>query len=103
MPFAVPTGGGSLIGEGIACCLVERGWTVVVTDIALDRARMVADAAGGLPHAEALPLDATDCLQVKATVEELQARHHRMDALINAAGGMRGLGIPKTDFADMTP
>jgi NAD(P)-dependent dehydrogenase (short-subunit alcohol dehydrogenase family) len=36
-------------------------------------------------------------------VQDLLARHGRIDALVNAAGGMRGLGIPKTDFAAMTP
>jgi 2-hydroxycyclohexanecarboxyl-CoA dehydrogenase len=56
-----------------------------------------------LPHAEALALDATDRTQVKTVVDELIARHHGIDALINAAGGMRGLGIPKTDFSGMAP
>jgi NAD(P)-dependent dehydrogenase (short-subunit alcohol dehydrogenase family) len=39
MPLALLTGGGSLIGEGIARCLVTRGWTVVVTDVDLELAR----------------------------------------------------------------
>jgi NAD(P)-dependent dehydrogenase (short-subunit alcohol dehydrogenase family) len=26
-----------------------------------------------------------------------------IDGLVNAAGGMRGLGLPKADFADLTP
>src|SRR5262245_40825811 len=103
MPIALLTGGGSLIGEGIACCLVQRGWTVAVSDLKLDLARRVAEAAGGLPHAEALALDTTDRAQVDAVVKELLARHRTIDALVNAAGGMRGLGIPKTDFAAMTP
>src|SRR4051812_19025859 len=103
MPVALLTGGGSLIGEGITCCLVENGWTVAVTDINIDRARLVADAGGGPPHAEALALDTTDRTQVDAIVKELLARHHGIDALVNASGGMRGLGIAKTDFAEMTP
>jgi NAD(P)-dependent dehydrogenase (short-subunit alcohol dehydrogenase family) len=36
MPLALMTGGGSVIGEGIARCLAARGFTVAVTDI--DRA-----------------------------------------------------------------
>jgi NAD(P)-dependent dehydrogenase (short-subunit alcohol dehydrogenase family) len=103
MPLAFLTGGGSLIGEGITRALVAKGWSVAVTDIDHDLARKVADAAGGLPHAEALALDTTDRAQVHVAVTMLLARHGRIDALVNAAGGMRGLGIPKTDFADMTP
>jgi NAD(P)-dependent dehydrogenase (short-subunit alcohol dehydrogenase family) len=103
MPLALLTGGGSLIGEGVTCALVARGWQVAVTDINLDLARKVANAAGGLPHAEAMLLDATDRAAVDATVKSLLTRHGGIDALINAAGGMRGLGIAKADFADTTP
>ncbi len=103
MPLAFLTGGGSAIGEGITRCLVARGWTVAVTDINLDLARQVAAAAGGAPKTEALPLDATDDASVKETVRELLARHGCIDALVNGAGGMRGLGIPKANFADLTP
>src|SRR5499433_3536904 len=99
MPLALVTGGGSAIGEGIARCLVARGFTVAVTDINLDLAQKVATIAGGAPCAEALALDATDRAAVDATVADLIARHGRIDALVNAAGGMRGLGIPKADFA----
>ena len=103
MPFALMTGGGSAIGEGIARCLTGRGWTVAVTDINLDLARASAAAAGGAPHAQALALDATDGTRVKEAVAQLTAAHGHIDALVNVAGGMRGLGIPKTDFVDMTP
>ncbi len=103
MPLAFLTGGGSLIGEGITRALTARGWRVAVTDLDHDLARKVADAAGGLPHAEAFALDTTNRAQVDATVKTLVTRHGEIGALVNAAGGMRGLGIPKTDFADMTP
>jgi NAD(P)-dependent dehydrogenase (short-subunit alcohol dehydrogenase family) len=103
MPLALLTGGGSAIGAGITRCLLARGYRVAVTDIRLELAREVADAAGGAPKVEALRLDATDRAQVDAIVRDLIDRHGQIDALVNAAGGMRGLGIPKTDFADMTP
>src|SRR5436190_14484146 len=103
MPLALITGGGSLIGEGIARCLVARGFTVAVTDVNIELARQVAAAAGGAPHTLALALDATDRARVDATVQDLLSRHGRIDALVNAAGGMRGLGIAKTNFADMSP
>jgi NAD(P)-dependent dehydrogenase (short-subunit alcohol dehydrogenase family) len=100
MPLALLTGGGSLIGEGITRQLAARGFTVAVTDINLELASKVAAAAGG---AEAHALDAADRPRVDALVSDLIARHGRIDALVNAAGGMRGLGIQKLDFADMTP
>ena len=103
MPLALITGGGSLIGEGIACALIARGWQVAVTDINLDLARKVALAGGGMPHAEALALDATDRAQVDAAVNTLLKRHGGIDALVNAAGGMRGLSIQKSDFVETTP
>lgn len=103
MPLALLTGGGSLIGEGTACALVDRGWQVAVTDINLDLARKVAESAGGLPHAEAFALNASDRAQVDAIVKILLNRHGGIDALVNAAGGMRGLGIPKANFVDTSP
>jgi NAD(P)-dependent dehydrogenase (short-subunit alcohol dehydrogenase family) len=102
MPLALMTGGGSAIGEGIARCLTARGWTVAVTDIDIERARQSATAAGG-PQALPMRLDATNETEVRAMAGQLAAAHGTVDALVNVAGGMRGLGIPKTDFVDMTP
>ena len=101
MPLVLLTGGGSLIGEGITRQLAARGWTVMVTDINLALARQVATIGGG--NAEAIALDATDRPSVDTLVSDLVARHGPIDALVNAAGGMRGLGIAKTDFTAMTP
>jgi meso-butanediol dehydrogenase/(S,S)-butanediol dehydrogenase/diacetyl reductase len=103
LPLALITGGGSLIGEGIACALVSHGWQVAVTDINHDLARKVAQAAGGMPRAEAIGLDATDRTQVDGVARTLLDRHGSVDALVNAAGGMRGLGVEKADFVDTTP
>jgi 2-hydroxycyclohexanecarboxyl-CoA dehydrogenase len=100
MPLVFLTGG-SLIGEGITRQLAARGWTVAVTDINLALARQVATIGGS--NAEAIALDATDRAQIDAAVGDLIARHGPVDALVNAAGGMRGLGIAKTDFTAMTP
>src|SRR5258705_7844396 len=101
MPLALITGGGSRIGEGVACTLAARGWTLAVTDINPDLAQKVAGLAGR--KAEAHRLDTTDGAQVATIVNDLQSRHGAIDALVNGSGGMRGLGIPKTDFVDMAP
>ena len=46
MATALITGGGSLIGEGIARSLVRDGWQVVVSDLKLELAEKVAAGLG---------------------------------------------------------
>jgi NAD(P)-dependent dehydrogenase (short-subunit alcohol dehydrogenase family) len=100
MPTALITGGGSLIGAGIARSLVRDGWRVVVTDINVRLAEEVAGALGDA--ASARPLDVTDreaAIRLCADLDKAQS----LDALVNVAGGGRGLGVPKTDFLEQTP
>ena len=61
MPVAVITGGASLIGSGIAACLVEKGWKVVLTDIeaGLKTAAKVAADLGGEAKVLVEKLDVT--------------------------------------------
>lgn len=84
---AVVTGGGGDIG-GVTCAkLAEDGWTVVVTDLDLTRAREVAvgiTASGG--QAEADTLDVGDPVQITDLVTRTGERFGRLDALICAAG-----------------
>jgi NAD(P)-dependent dehydrogenase (short-subunit alcohol dehydrogenase family) len=75
------TGCSSGIGRATALHLAARGHTVVAT------ARRVADladlaAAGCLT----LPLDVTDEASMAAAVREVDARHGRLDVLVNNAG-----------------
>lgn len=102
MPVALLTGGGSLIGEGITRCLARDGWDVVVTDLKPDLAADVA-ARAGQSRATSAELDVNDADAIRRTVDALLARHGRIDALVNAAGGGRGIGVPKMDFIDTTP
>lgn len=102
MPLALLTGGGSLLGEGITRSLTRDGWTVAVTDLKNDLANMVVTEAG---NGRAIPsvLDVNDPAAIRKTVDDLLKRYGRIDALINAAGGGRGIGIPKMDFVDTKP
>lgn len=102
MPVAFLTGGGSLIGEGITRALTAKGWTVEVTDLKAELATLVCDRAG---HGRAIPsvLDVNDAAAITAKVKEIEGRHGRIDALINAAGGGRGIGVPRQDFIETTP
>jgi NAD(P)-dependent dehydrogenase (short-subunit alcohol dehydrogenase family) len=84
---AVVTGGGQGIGAACARALAEAGATVVVADMAADRARAVADDLTGLGHkADAITLDVTDSKAVDRAAETVVARHGRCDVLVNNAG-----------------
>jgi len=100
MATALITGGGSLIGAGIARSLVRDGWRVVVSDINLALAKEVAGTLGSAAVAQ--PLDVTDHDAVIRLCAELAAANE-LDALVNVAGGGRGLGVPKADFLNHTP
>jgi NAD(P)-dependent dehydrogenase (short-subunit alcohol dehydrogenase family) len=95
------TGGASLIGEGIAQCLAEAGWHVVVSDIALATAEQVAKPLGS--RAEALALDVTNRGDIVAAILALEQRFGTIDALVNCAGGFRGLGLKRKPFSQTTP
>ena len=103
MPVVLITGGASLICEGMAKCLVERGWHVVVSDINLAGAEHVASIAKGPGSAEACLLDATRNADVEAVVHRVLDKHGAIDGLVNAAGGGRGIGFKKMPFVEMTP
>jgi 2-hydroxycyclohexanecarboxyl-CoA dehydrogenase len=103
MPFALVTGGASLICEGIVHVLVARGWDVAVIDINLEGAQQVADSAKGPGSARAYRLDARERGEVAALVSELASGHGRFDGLVNGAGGARGIGFPRMPFVEMTP
>jgi NAD(P)-dependent dehydrogenase (short-subunit alcohol dehydrogenase family) len=103
MPFAMITGGASLIGEGIVHVLVARGWDVAVTDINLEGAQQVAAGARGPGSTQAYKLDARERGDLAALVHDLASRHGRFDGLVNGAGGARGIGFARMPFVDMTP
>jgi 3-hydroxybutyrate dehydrogenase len=95
------TGAGSGIGAGLATELAAAGHHVVVTDVALDAARGVADtirAGGG--SAEALPLDVTSDESVATALAGLS---RPVDVLVNNAGlqhvaPLEDFPIAKWDF-----
>ncbi|MEO6435955.1 MAG: SDR family NAD(P)-dependent oxidoreductase [Tepidisphaeraceae bacterium] len=80
---AIVTGAGRGIGRAIADMLAANGAVTVYTDIDHGTA---AEAAEGVRGASAFALNVTDEAQVQGVVEEVIARHGKLDILINNAG-----------------
>lgn len=80
---ALVTGAGAGIGAATAEALAAAGAHVAVTDVDLAAAQGVAL---GLARGEAIHLDVTDEARVQAVVDEVVARHGRLDVLVNNVG-----------------
>jgi NAD(P)-dependent dehydrogenase (short-subunit alcohol dehydrogenase family) len=78
---ALVVGGGSGMGRAGAAAMAAEGATVVVSDIALDRAEAVADAIGGT----AMHVDVASAETVERLVRDVVAAHGRIDALYHCA------------------
>lgn len=84
---ALVTGAASGLGKAAAEVLAEAGATVVLADIDESGLAAVAEAisaAGG--RAEPLPLDVSDRPAIRKAVDEVVARHGRLDVVIASAG-----------------
>src|SRR3984957_12872185 len=82
-PVAVVTGASAGIGEATARILAAQGFHVVAVARRADRINALAAEIGGT----AIVADVTD----DAAVDELAARLHQVDVLVNNAGGAKGL------------
>lgn len=99
MPAALITGCGSLIGEAIARALARDGWRLVLTDLDPKLAQRIADGVDAQAVAAVYKMDVTEPDDV-ARVVAGTASSFGIDALVNAAGGGRGLGVPALEFVD---
>ena len=80
--IAVITGGGSGFGAGIAESFVGEGAKVVLGDVNLQAAKVVADRLNGL----AVKGDVSKADDMAALVDAAMAAHGRIDIFINNAG-----------------
>jgi len=86
-PVAVVTGCSSGIGQATAVTLGRRGHTVVATVRDLDRAGpLLAEAAAAGVPIDLLPLDVSDDRSVALGIDQVLAKHGRIDLLVNNAG-----------------
>jgi NAD(P)-dependent dehydrogenase (short-subunit alcohol dehydrogenase family) len=83
---ALLTGGGSGLGRASALELAALGARVVVCGRRLEPLEQTAAAADG-GRCEAIACDIREEDQVDALVDEVLARHGRIDLLVNNAGG----------------
>jgi NAD(P)-dependent dehydrogenase (short-subunit alcohol dehydrogenase family) len=95
--IALVTGSGQGIGLAIATAFAREGATVVVSDVAIDRAEKAAQELVEAGHAaEAVHLDVGDPASILSAFEAVVARHGRLDILVNNAG--IGINAPFIDF-----
>ncbi|WP_197380072.1 SDR family oxidoreductase [Mycolicibacterium mengxianglii] len=83
---ALVTGASSGIGRGIATRLAADGMTVIAAARRVDRLKELAAEADGV--IEPYELDVTDRAAVQSAVDDVVARHGRLDVLVANAGVM---------------
>ncbi len=79
------TGGAAGIGKATARRFAEEGAKVVICDVAEEAGQKVAAEIGG----EFYKVDITDRQAVQAWVDDVIAKHGRVDVLVNNAGVLR--------------
>ncbi len=101
----VVTGGNSGIGKEAAVALATMGATVVIT---ARNAEKGADALAeiqrrsGQTSVEVMALDLADFASIRSFASELQARHDRLDVLVNNAGGILSDRLETAQHFEMT-
>lgn len=92
--IAIVTGGTRGIGRGIALALLEAGWQVEICGRSAPE--RLPEAGGRAAHFTSL--DVRDAAAGRSYVEEIAARHGRLDLLVNNAGGS-----PPSEMATASP
>jgi NAD(P)-dependent dehydrogenase (short-subunit alcohol dehydrogenase family) len=84
-------GGTGALGAAVSRAFLDEGATVIVTyrrQAELDALAQAALASGA--RLEGRRVDATDEADTRALVEDMLARHRRLDVLVNTVGGYAG-------------
>lgn len=96
------TGGGRGIGRSIALAFAEPGTVVAVNYRSDERAaaKVLTEVKDHGAEGVALQADVTDLHQVRSMADALMSRFHRIDVLVNNAGGSRDGLLPLMDPSD---
>jgi NAD(P)-dependent dehydrogenase (short-subunit alcohol dehydrogenase family) len=94
--IAIVTGGAQGIGRAIVDKLAAEGATVVIGDIAADRAQQAASAVSGL----AVATDIAEPDQVADLVDTTMGRYGKLDVLVNNAAIVPFTPWDDIDFAE---
>jgi 3alpha(or 20beta)-hydroxysteroid dehydrogenase len=94
----VVTGAGAGLGAAFTRALADEGASVVVADLDLDAARVVAEDAGD--RCVAQRVDVGDEDSWAELVAAVRARHGRLDGLVNNAGIVTRAALVETPLAD---
>ncbi|MBN1139771.1 MAG: 3-oxoacyl-ACP reductase FabG [Anaerolineae bacterium] len=84
---ALITGGAAGIGKATAARFIEEGATVVICDVNQQAGEAAIAELG--PNAAFYKIDVTNRQAVQAWVDEVAAKHGRIDVLVNNAGVLR--------------
>lgn len=93
---AIITGGASGIGEAMVETFLDEGADVVVTDVAEERGREVAERLG----CEFERCDVTDYDEVESVVDGVAADHGRLDVMVNNAGIGSETSVEEMELAE---
>ncbi|HUB00618.1 MAG TPA: SDR family NAD(P)-dependent oxidoreductase [Terracidiphilus sp.] len=84
-------GGTGGLGRAVSLAFLENGAAVTATYRKAEEVAALRDAAGGNAQLlEGRPVDITDAEAVAGMVEDMLAKHGRLDAVVNCVGGYAG-------------
>ncbi len=99
---AVVSGASSGLGRAMAVELARRGSLVVAVARREARLDSLVEALRSTGHdAEPVPCDVTDMDAWSRLLAEVEARHGRIDLLVNAAGAERRKGVGSVRWSDI--
>jgi len=96
------TGAAGGLGSAISRAFAARGAKLVLTDLDQEQIDHLAAHLGGSSIVDTAVLDIRDEAAVEKTIQDVVARHGRLDGLINAAGIFRIAPITEMKSDDFT-
>ena len=97
---ALITGGTGGLGQAVTRVVAQAGAEVVVTHVSPQEADALQQAMGAHHlRCDLVRVDVTDATAVRRLVEDVLARHGRIDSLMNLVGGYLG-GVAIADLSD---